>query len=337
MHIPEIDVLAMTPKMTAFVDRYAGTYPDTEVRSRMLTLALTSSGVFGFEYNENDTLTATEAFNARHGNCIAFANLLVAMARGAGLNARYHEVLIPPEWSSHEDTFIVSKHINVVIQTRNGLFEIDISGRKLRDNMTRRFLQDNEAAALYFNNLGAQALLGSDLATAHAYLVRAIRTAPAMADAWSNLGVVLTRNEQFSDAELAYRTALGLDPGDRTALANLYDLKLLQEDFAAAEKLQARVERYRKENPYYLLRLSKEAIEQQRFEESIDLLSKAIIKKQDDPDLHIALARSHLLAGNRAAAELSLGRARELAPAGLMMYQRPLDELLHQTGSGTLY
>jgi Flp pilus assembly protein TadD len=204
--------------------------------------------------------------------------------------------------------------------------------------MARRFLQDHEAAALYFNNLGAEALLRADLPTAHAYLVRAIHTAPEMADAWSNLGVVLARNEQLADAEMAYRTALGLDPGERTALANLYDLKLRQEDYAAAEKLQARVERYRQENPYYLLRLGKEALEQQRFDDSIELLSKAITKKQDDPELHFALARSQYLSGNRAAAELSLGRARELAPAGLLMnYQRPLDDLLHQTSSGTLY
>lgn len=316
VNVPDVDVLAMTPKMAAFVDRYTGSYADMEVRSQMLTLALASSGVLGFDYNENQTLTATQAFNARSGNCIAFANLLVTMARHAGLNARYHEVLIPPEWSSQDDTYIVSKHINVVIQTHHGWFEIDISGRKLKDDMTRRFLQDHEAAAMYYNNLGAEALLSSDLPTAHAYLVKAIRTAPEIADAWSNLGVVLARNDQLADAEMAYRTALGLDSGEQTALANLYDLLTRKEDYSAAEKLQARVERYRQENPYYLLRLSEEAMGQRRFEESIGLLSKAITKKQDDPELHFALARSQYLSGNRAAAELSLDRARALAPDG---------------------
>ncbi len=75
--------------------------------------------------------------------------------------------------------------------------------------------------------------------------------------------------------------------------------------------------------------LSDEALEQARFEESIRLLQRAIRKKKNDHMLHFALAKTQYLSGERAAAEGSLIRARELAPANMIAYYGlPLDELI---------
>ena len=63
------------------------------------------------------TLTASEAFHTRRGNCLTFSNMFVAMARYAGLNAWYREVEIDPEWNSREDTLLVSLHVNAAART----------------------------------------------------------------------------------------------------------------------------------------------------------------------------------------------------------------------------
>jgi len=260
------------------------------------------------------------------------------MARKAGLRAYYHEVLISPRWTSQQDTFVMAKHINVLIGAPGGYYQYDISGREIQSHDERRIIKDYEAKALYFNNLAMDAFFEGDLPTAHANLSKAIEIAPRMASTWSNLGVVLARNEQPTDAEMAYLTALSMNGADRSAMANLYQLYSVQERWEEAEKLQARVERYRRENPYYLLALSDEAIQLQQFEESINLLNRAIKKTENEHRLHFAMARTQYLSGQEEKAMNSLSRARELVPEDEReVYDRPLHELVNMEGSGTLH
>lgn len=337
VEIPDVDVLELSPRMERFLGQYVLGYESSDTKRQLLSLALTDRSMLGFHYNLDRTLTATEAFNTRSGNCIAFANLFVAMARKAGLNARYHEVLIPPEWSNQDDTLIVTKHINVVVNSPHGLYQIDISGREIETNARRRILSDQEGKALYFNNLAMDALFENDLPAAHAYLVKAIETAPRLTDAWSNLGVVLARNKQWEDAETAYLTALKIDATERSALGNLYEVYVAQDRFGEAQAIKSKVERYRRQNPYYLLALSNEAIELENFEESISLLNRAIAKKEDEHRLHFAMARTKYLFGQEDEAATSLVRARELAPEDLQDdYNRPLAELVRLTDQASL-
>ncbi len=337
VEISDVDLLAVTPKMEQFLTQYVLEYNDTDLKRQLLSIAITDRAMLGFYYNIERTLTAEDAFDTRSGNCIAFANLFIALARKAGLKARYHEVLIAPEWDSQDGTFIVSKHINVVVDSPRGLWEVDISGREIKVNAKRRIMGDHEAVAMYFNNLGVEALFNDDLATAHAYMVKAIAVAPAISDSWSNLGVILGRNGQYQDAELAYRTALRISPTELTAMGNLYDLYVLEENRQAADDLEKRVERYRRGNPYYLLLLSDEAIEQREYKESMVLLTSAIEKKGDEHRLHFAMAKTQFLAGERDAAQTSLSRARELAPDDLRdSYNKPLHELVQTGQSGVL-
>jgi Flp pilus assembly protein TadD len=335
--IPDVDVLEVTPRMRDFLEHYVLDYDNNDTRRQLLALALTDRSILGFHYNLERTLTAEEAFNTRSGNCIGFANLFIAMARSAGLRARFHEVILPPEWGSRQDTLVNAKHINVIVETAHGPFQVDISGREIRPGAQRKVLDDNEGKALYFNNLAMDQLFEGDLAMAHAYLLKAIETAPQLADAWSNLGVVLGRNEQLADAELAYLTALQIDHAERSAMANLYELYIAQERMDEARELKTRVDRYRRENPYYLLALSDEAMELHQFEESIDLLNRAISKKETEHRLHFALARTQYLSGRKEDAQSSLARARELAPEDEAdTYNRPLAELVRTANQSSL-
>jgi tetratricopeptide (TPR) repeat protein len=327
--IPDVDVLEVSPAMQRFLDRYVMKYKNRQSRLYLLTLAVNNSAVLNFDYDMERTLTAAEAFDLRAGNCIAFANMYIALARRAGLDAWFQEVSMRPEWSSHNDTLLVAKHINIVVEGPHRGYVIDVTGTKIRLDARRRVIPDHEGNALYFNNLGAEALLENDLATAYAYLVKAIETAPKMPDAWINLGVVYNRNGQFEDAELAYKTALQNDSMENAAMANLYDLYVEQGDLVAASELESKVERYRRHNPYYLLLLSEEAVEQGYYDESFRLLSRAIEEKENEHLFHFAMARTQFLSGETQAAQESMNRARELAPREEREnYNRPMHELV---------
>jgi len=329
LQIADIDILEATPEMDEFLERYILNYSDDHTRLFLLMNSITPNGVLGFTYDEALTLTAKESFERKTGNCIGFANMMVVLARRAGIKAYYQEVFRRPEWSSREDTVLLVKHINVVLEVTGYTYVVDISGVKINPNMHRRIIDDSYAKALYWNNIGAEALLKNDLASAHAYMSKAIEVEPLMTDAWVNMGVVLGRNEQLHDAAFALKYALELDTSEYSAMSNLYEVYIAQEDLESASTLQEKVEKYRRSNPYYLLKLSDEALAEARFEESISLLRRAIRKKKDDHQLHFALAKTQYLSGEIEKAEGSLLKARELAPEDwLTYYGQTLDQLV---------
>ncbi len=329
VQLPDIDVLAVSPEMEEFLERYISQYANSGTRLHLLSNSLGSSGVLGFEYDDSRTLTATEAFESRSGNCIGFSNMMIALARQAGLKASYQEIIRRPVWSSREDTVLLLKHVNVVISGRNFDYVMDLSDIRVNKMTQRRIVEDSYAKALYLNNLGAEALFANDLPTAYAYMKAAIAVDPKMTDSWVNMGVVLGRNEQLNDAVKVLQRALQIDPNQYSAMNNLYEIYIEQGDLLAAESLQTRVDRYRRANPYYLLHLSDEAVELKQFEESVSLLRRAIKKRDDDHMLHYAMAKTQYLSGKPEAAETSLVRARELAPEKMLAYYaRPLDELI---------
>jgi Flp pilus assembly protein TadD len=325
----DVDVLAVTPSMRRFLERYVLPYENPRTRLSLLMLAVTDKGVLGFYYNQSHTLTAAEAFERRSGNCVAFANLFVALAREAGLDARYQEVFLDPEWSSRDDTLLKAKHINVLVKVGRRSYMVDVSGEDISFGSNRRSLSDEQAAAMYFNNLGADALIQGANGEAYALFLRAIETEPGMADTWSNLGVLYGRNGQDLDAERAYLEAMRLNEGELAAMGNLHDLYHEQGRLAEAERLNREVERYRRENPYYLLALSEEAMEAGELVEANILLRRAIDLKPGEHLMYFTLARLEFLSGDIRSAEISLQRARELAPPEILReYQRPLEELV---------
>ncbi len=325
----ELDVLAVTPAMESFLERYVLPYGGERLRLSLLMLAVTDKGVLGFHYNQTQTLTAAEAFRRRSGNCVAFANLFVALARGAGLDARYQEVYIEPEWSSRGDTLLVTKHMNVLVRIGYASFMVDVSGQKISFDSRRRLLSDEEALSLHYNNLGADALIAGDYSAGYGWFTHAIETAPTISDPWSNLGVLFSRNGQFADAEVAYLNALGIYEREMAAMGNLHDLYVEQGRLQEAALLERRVERYRRENPYYLMFLAEEAVKHGTLAEAEKLLKEAIGLKASEHRLHYAMARVAFLLGDEIKAEASLQKARELAPPEVLVeYQRPLEEVV---------
>jgi Flp pilus assembly protein TadD len=326
-HVADLDVHAVSPEMEAFLHRYVSTANRLESRVWNLVWATTDRGVLPFKYTPNLTQTSVETFSSKAGNCLAFSNMLVAMARSQGLQAWYQEVEIPPNWSSTNNTVLVNMHINVLVRGGNDEWVVDISGDNVNSPRKIRRISDKDALAQHYNNLGAEALIDEDLARAYGYYAKAIETAPNLPFVWSNLGVVYSRNGQNEDARQAYLKALNIDPGHAVAASNLFLIYERQGDVDAARKLQARVDRHRRKNPYYLYQLSSQAAEQGQYEESTAMLQKAIKINETEYRFHYELARLQALGGDLEAAQLSLDRATELSPDGLPISGASIENL----------
>ena len=315
--VPDVDLLHVSAEMKDFVTRYANEGSKSTGKAWSLAYAVLDGYLFDFHYDPQITLPADEAFMAKTGNCLSFSNMIVAMARQAGLEAWYQEIEIPQTWSNVNNTLLVSKHVNAIVQDTRKTLTVDVSGRKQKDIDVARRLSDHEAKAQYFNNLGADALIANDLARAYAFFKKALGIDTTLAYVWSNMGVVYRRNEQTSDALTAYRFALQLEPDQTVALNNLFLIYQEDGDLGEAAVLEKRVEKNRRKNPYYLHYLAEVANEEQRYSEAIGLLNQAIKIEAGEYRFYFTLAQSQYFAGETEIARVSLEQARQLAPAKL--------------------
>lgn len=315
--IDDVDLLRLSPEMREFTERFAKRGSDHDSKAWMLAYAALDPFLLDFDYDPMVTLPADEAFRAGRGNCLTFSGMFVAMARDAGLNAWYQEVVVPPEWSAVDETLLVSKHVNAVVTEWGSRYVIDVSRRKQTPLQQTRRMSDEEALAQFYNNLGAEALVAHDLPRAHAYFSKALEERPGLAYVWSNLGVVFRRNQQTADAILAYNASIDLDPEHTVALNNLHTLYTEEGKLEAAAVIAEQVERNRRNNPYYLHHLAEIANEEERWTDAIDLLNRAIRLEANEYRFHYALAQAQYSIGNTDVAYSSLERARELAPPNL--------------------
>jgi len=332
--IESVDPLALSTEMKQFVAARLGGAEQGPDRAWQVAYSMLDPWMFPFEYDPRVTLTAREAFRARRGNCLTFSNLFVAMAREAGVDAWYREVEIPPQWSSVDDTLLVSMHVNAAVRGDGRTYVVDATGRTGKPGDTIRELSDREAEAQFYNNLGADALVANDLALAHAYFRKALEVDARLDYVWSNIGVVLRRNGQTGEAMLAYRTALALDPDNSVALNNLFTIYDEDGMTELARALQGRVEQQRRRNPYYLHHLAVLAAEQRDWQEAIGYSRRAIELKRDEYRFHYTLAQVRYQAGLLDQAWTDLAAARELAPPSVDLNELTLPGELPQPSEG---
>jgi tetratricopeptide (TPR) repeat protein len=312
--VASVDLLAISEEMKAFVNEHARLRGDARDKAWHLVYASLHPHVLNFDYDPMVTLTSSEAFDQKRGNCLTFSSMFIAMARYAGLQAWFQEVKVFPEWDSQNDTVLVSMHVNAVVRDRFDDYLIDVSRRERKFSEVSRVMSDAEAEAQYYNNLGADALVQNNVPLAYAYFRKSIELRPGLAYVWSNLGVTLKRNGQIDAAMRAYRAALDYDRDHPTSLNNLYVLYEERGETDKLEAIAARVERSRQRNPYYLRFQAQIANREARYDEAVDYSRRAVRLAREDYRLHYTLAESLYFNGDYSEALASLERARELAP-----------------------
>jgi tetratricopeptide (TPR) repeat protein len=307
------DAFGLDAEMLAFV---ATTAAIRDPRRKLVALlrGMEARGLFSLDYDET-TRTARGTFHGRQGNCLSFTMLFVALARAAGLTATYQSVIVPPTWVN-DGQVVIANHVNTIVRTAFGEDTVvDFNIREYEGRQKSRKLDDDYALALFYTNLGAEALLRNDYPVSAAYFRAAAGVYPEMAGLWVNLGVLYARHGLLEQAESAYLYALDADANAESALANLaVAYRDLGEPELAAE-YQERVQKYRERNPYYHFALATQAYEEGRLPDALAALRKALRLKHDESEFHSLRGQVQEDMGRIGDATQSFVRAREYAEA----------------------
>jgi tetratricopeptide (TPR) repeat protein len=314
--LSQVDMLEMTPEMVAFLDQYVNRSHGHNARLRRLLYAIMGEGTFDLIYDDV-TRTAMETFQDQQGNCLSFTNMFVAMARNLKLDARFQEVMVPPDWSIEGDSFIFSQHINVHVDLGSGYLGgdqiIDFNMYGFRDTYDRDVVSDSRARAHYFNNIGVERMLAGDTVLAFANYRESLREDDSFTPAWANLGILNRREGLENYAEAAYKKALDIDVANLVAMSNLASLYEQQGKLELAEHYRGRVMSHRMHNPYYRYQLARTAFEEGDYDTSIEHLTYAVRRKNDEDRFYSLMSLSYLMKGDRNAAKRWMRKAEEVA------------------------
>ena len=322
VRVPEAklsEILAINDEMRAYVANSVGHIPYSGSRLRALLQSMIDDGLLNLEYDSTVSNSAIDTFYTREGNCLSFANLFVALAREAGLEATFQMVAIPPSYSSEDELVLLNNHINVVISgiQAGGNFVrrqvVDFNNPEFNGNYDTRRVSDNHVLALFHSNLAVKAMGAADYRKAFEHLKQGLAAEPALAELWVNLGVLYSRHEHYELAIQSYHQALSLRGSDRSALSNLANLYQHVGQQELADEYQSRIRMYRNRNPYYHFYLAQRAYAARDYELALTELKRAIRRKQDEHQFYYLEGMARLQLSNAEAAEISFTKARETA------------------------
>ncbi len=323
-------VLAVSANMQDFLSAHVARKADRVTRVRQLAYAIVGAHTFGLEYDET-TRTASETFRTRRGNCLSFSNMFVAMARRVGLDADFQEVDVPPDWSFKDDTFVLNRHVDVLVDLgKDGEHVVDFNMDDFRTTYDRRRISDARALAHFYNNIAVERMQAGDPASALLYFRRATGHDPLFSPAWTNLGILYLRKGHPDHAEAGYLQALRADGGDLVAMSNLASLYEGRGDQERAAMYRNRVTHHRQRNPYYRFQLAREAFLAQDYAGAIRHLNDAIRGKKNEDQFYYLLGLTYVKKGDEQAARRWLSRAEEVAATDALKrrYASKIDILL---------
>jgi len=260
-------------------------------------------------YELQPTRTAVETFTARRGNCLSFVNLFVGLARSNELNPFYVEVTDYQKWSHRAGMVISQGHIVGGMYLDGELKTYDFLPYRPKAYRAFHPIDDLQATAHYYNNLGAEALLQGDTARARELIETAAKIAPDFPKALNNLGVVLARAGDNARAEESYRQALAVEPDNAIVMTNMARLMQQSGRSAEAETMLAKVEAANTSNPYFFVYQGDMALAQGDTKKALDYMAKALRLDSESADVHVGLVRVYLDLGDTEKARHHLARA----------------------------
>jgi Flp pilus assembly protein TadD len=309
------DVLKPSQAMLDYVSRAVLRSASASHNFRQLFGSLTDDGYFGADYSADRTLTAAETFEARSGNCLSYTNMFVALARAAGLDARYQIVDAPPTWDADAGFLIRYAHINVLLEGVRLDYAsdydviVDFNIVRADPDYSRREVSDAYAESLFYANKSASLMRDRQFRESFAYLRRAIDITPGNVDLWNNLGAFYATRGDFGSAREAYEVALQIEPRNETAYAGLARSHASTGNTEMANFYHEKVRNYQVRNPYYYFAMAQVAYKAADFESSLEHISTAIDLRGRVGSFYFLKGLAEQQLGDTEAARASLQRA----------------------------
>jgi tetratricopeptide (TPR) repeat protein len=263
-------------------------------------------------YALNPTRTAVQTFHEQRGNCLSFVNLFVGLARERGLNPFYVEVTDYQKWNHRAGMVVSQGHIVAGMYLDGELKTYDFLPYRPKAYKDFKPIDDLTAAAHYYNNLGAEALMEGNLERANELLLVATRIAPRFDKAINNLGVAKARSGDLPGALEMYKKGLELDADNAMILTNMTRAFQTLGRTQEADDLLARIEASNTTNPFFFVYQGDMALSRGENQKALDYMVKALRLDTEAPEVHVGFVKVYLAMGEMDKARHHLERALKL-------------------------
>jgi Flp pilus assembly protein TadD len=329
--LPDDDILALSPEMHALLAEVAS---EGSPQQRLAALIKAfENRDFTVIYDADSTLSATETFLQKRGNCMAFTLMMVAMARELGADAYFNQVDVPPVWGHDEaQTFVVYRHINMVSPSARGRRVVDFNLAAYDPVYDQIKLSDSAAFAQYYSNRAVERMKQDMREAAFLNIRKALELRPLDSDLWANLGAIYSRFGHTAEAELSYQQALQFKAGNLVAISNLERLYRNSDRAALADGYAKRARYHRERNPYYLYYQARNAYEHGEYQQAQKQLRRALWRYSDDHRFHFLMGLTDYRLGDMKASREHFVEAFSLAEneGTKNAYMRKLEYLQRQ-------
>ncbi len=295
--------LTVSPQVRSLVREKVG-YAGTE-KSRLLKLVRFLSEVdgLGFQYQTQSSLTAEKAFVARRGDCMSYANLLVALARTLDVPVRFVRITqLPVTWEAG-GRFFESSHMAVALG-RNASWDqaVVVDFGNVHTSPWRFALyddvSDDEAFVLFQNNVAVQRMLAGDVGTAERILRILHHHAPRTPEVPNNLSLVLLQTGREREAMDLLEVSVEQFPRFRPLFANAVHAARRLGDEELARTLEVRGRELLEDEPAWNFNEGMRSYHARAYSTAALRFEKALSADPDNVRLLAWSARAHLAAGN---------------------------------------
>ena len=318
------DVFALSEPMRHFLAFDIVHQLRSQGPAKGLISALYTKGQLKLEYDTAMTRNASEAFDARAGNCLSLVIMTAAFAKELGLQVEFHGANIEEVWSRNGDLLLGSGHVNVSLGSR----ATDIGIRGVYQNpLTVDFLSADEitglptqeiseatVVAMYMNNRAVEALVHGQLDEAYGWARAAIRQSPGFASSYNTLGVVYLRHGEARQAARVFGYVLERDPDNSTVLSNLADVQSQLGNQLEAAALRSRLVQIDPHPPYYFFNLGMAAMQDNDFRTAKTQFAREVARADYNHEFHFWLAVAYFKLGEIERAQRQLLLAIERSP-----------------------
>ena len=272
------------------------------------------------QYETGMTRNASQAFDARAGNCLSLVIMTAAFAKELGLRVRYQSAYLEETWGRNGDLLVRSGHVNVTLDTKMGdrssigsasALTIDFLPAESLRGLRTRDLPEETIVAMYMNNKAVEALAEGRSDDAYAWAREAVLQSPAYLGSHNTLGVIYMRRGDLAKSEQVFSYVLEREPANARAMYNLAQVLARQGREAEAAVWLRRLAQVEPVGPFHYFNLGRAAMEAENFKLARELFGKEVARADYNAEFHYWLALANFKLGDIEPARKHLALALE--------------------------
>lgn len=270
-----------------------------EVRADEIIFNYLENQLTNFKYH-GDTLTSKQAIERSQGNCISLAILTQSYATLLGLDTSFQEMTSEPVYAKEGNLVYIANHFRTKVyapeQETDDNYLVFIRPGTLIDYFPTRgsfyagSATYNDLLAKFYSNLAAAALAKNKLNTAYSLIVQANSFTPNDPELFNITGILHRRAGDLKGAQLIYQTALKRNDISINLINNYRLLAKELGDTALEKQLTSQLINEEKD-PYELLVIAKNNLQEGKVTQAKNHLESAIAKAPYISELYLELAK----------------------------------------------